>query len=200
MTMKILLGPVIALAAALAFTGPCQSAEVSNRTALIVGVSVYDRPEITELKGVLEDINSALVIAKAMGIPEKNTRVLRNEQATKAAVLEALRELGERTADGARTFFYFSGHGTRWQDPQAGGCVEALLTYDYKVLTNGEIANSTKRLTEKADKFVTMFDACHSGGVATKLSLNRSIGNALLTPKFYPKVDSGADSCSVPTN
>ena len=200
MISKLLRFCLLVLAVTLSFSGPCQSYEVSNRTALIVGVSVYDRPEITELKGVLEDIKSAIVIAKAMGIPEKNIRILRNEQATKDAVLQALRELGERTTDGARTFFYYSGHGTRWTDPQAGGCVEALLTYDYKVLTNSDIAASTKGLSEKADKFVTMYDTCHSGGVASKLATSRSISNTKLTPKFYAKVETAADACSLPTN
>ncbi|MEY4099001.1 MAG: hypothetical protein RL300_172, partial [Pseudomonadota bacterium] len=101
---------------ALAMTSQCWSAEVSNRTALIIGIGVYGSPEIPVLLGVKEDMKSALAISKAMGIPEANIRVLRDQQASKAGILDALRELGEATADGARTFVYYSGHGTRWQD------------------------------------------------------------------------------------
>jgi hypothetical protein len=163
-------------------------------------VGVYGSPEIPALLGVKEDMKSALAIAKAMGIPLANTRILQDQQATKDGILEALRELGEATADGARTFVYYSGHGTRWQDGQVGGCVEGLLTYDYKVITNGEIAAITKKLSDKADKFLSMFDACHSAGVAPQLAGTRALGVTTLTPKFFMKAGAGANACSQPTN
>ncbi len=174
--------------------------EVSTRSALIIGVGVYGSPEIPALLGVKEDMKSALAIAKAMGIPQANTRVLQDQQATKEGILEALRELGEATADGARTFVYYSGHGTRWQDGQVGGCVEGLLTYDYKVITNGEIAAITKKLSDKADKFLSMFDACHAAGVAPQLAGTRALGVTTLTPKFFMKAGAGANACNQPTN
>jgi hypothetical protein len=175
------------------------AAEVSTRTALIIGIGVYDRLEIPALAGVKEDMVSAMAITKAMGIPAKNTRILRDQQASKAGILEALRELSETTAEGARTFVYFSGHGTRWQDPQAGGCVEGLLSYDYQVITNSEIAAITKKLSDKADKFMSMFDACHSAGVAPKLA-TRSVGEVSFAPKFFMKAGAGANACSQPSN
>ena len=177
-----------------------QAVEVSTRSALIIGVGVYGSPEIPVLLGVKEDMKSALAIAKAMGIPQANTRILQDQQATKDGILEALRELGEATADGARTFVYYSGHGTRWRDGQVGGCVEGLLTYDYKVITNGEIAAITKKLSDKADKFVSMFDACHSAGVAPQLAGTRALGVTTLTPKFFMKAGAVANACSQPTN
>ena len=200
MTIKIKFWLLAALLSVSAIAGPCQSAELSTRTALIIGISVYDRPEIPALAGIREDMISAVAIAKAMGIPQANIRVLRDQQASKAGILEALRELGETTADGARTFVYYSGHGTRFQDDQAGGCVEGLLTYDYQVITNSEIAAITKKLSDKADKFMSMFDACHSAGVAPKLSANRSIAEATFAPKFYMKAGAGVNACSQPSN
>jgi hypothetical protein len=197
--MKCFLDASIFLAVTLAMAGQCQAAKASTRTALIIGIGVYGSPDIPVLLGVKEDMKSALAISKAMGIPEANIRVLRDEQASKAGILDALRELGEATSDGARTFVYYSGHGTRWQDPQAGGCVEGLLTYDYKVITNAEIAAITKKLSDKADKFMSMFDACHSAGVAPKLTA-RSIGEASFSPKFYMKSGAGTNACSQPSN
>ncbi len=58
--MKPLIAAWIALLAAPAITGPRQSAEVSNRTALIIGIGVDDRPEIPTLAGVKGDIEGAL--------------------------------------------------------------------------------------------------------------------------------------------
>ena len=54
---------LIAVVFSLAVTAPCQSAEVSTRTALIIGIGVYDRPEIPALAGVKEDMVSAMAIA-----------------------------------------------------------------------------------------------------------------------------------------
>lgn len=187
------------LSALLLFSNFGLSAEISNRTALIIGIGQYAQPDVPALSGVKADMNSAKTIAKSMGITEANIRVLQNGQATKAGILQALAELGESTAQGARTFVYFSGHGTRWQDVQAGGCVEGLLTYDSQVITNNEIAVISKKLSAKADKFIVMFDACHSGGVATNMSTSRSV-TAAFTPKFYLKSDTTSNLCSQPSN
>lgn len=198
--MNHFLSSLIVLTATLAVSVPCQCAEVLNRTALLIGIGTYSRPEIPVLEGVKPDMVSATAIAKAMGIPDANIRVLRDLQATKANILAALARLGESTPEGARTFVYFSGHGTRWLDPKAGGCVEGLLTYDDQTITNSEIAAITKKLSDKADKFVVFFDACHSGGVAPDLSLGRSVSKLRFVPKFYQKADGAGNACSQPSN
>ena len=173
-----------------AFTG-AHAAQTETRTALIIGISTYSNPEVETLQGVPEDMKSASAIANAMGIAPQNTVVLRDGQATKVGILAALRQLAERTGDGARTFLYYSGHGTRWQDPQSGACVEGLLTHDFQVITHQEIAAVTKRLSDKADKFISMFDACFSGGVAP--TLTRSMTARNFRPKFFAK--GGGDAC-----
>ena len=167
------------------------AAQTETRTALIIGISTYSNPDVETLQGVPEDMKSASAIANAMGIAPQNTVVLRDGQATKVGILAALRQLAERTGDGARTFLYYSGHGTRWQDPQSGACVEGLLTHDFQVITHQEIAAVTKRLSDKADKFISMFDACFSGGVAP--TLTRSMTARNFRPKFFAK--GGGDAC-----
>ena len=186
--MKNLLVLAALWAAAL---GCAQAAPTETRTALIIGISAYANPDVETLQGVPEDMKSAQAIAAAMGIAAQNTVVLRDGDATKAGILAALRSLAERTGDGARTFLYYSGHGTRWQDPQSGACVEGLLTHDFQVITHQEIAAVTKRLSDKADKFISLFDACFSGGVAP--TLTRSLAARNFKPKFFAK--GGADAC-----
>jgi len=186
--MKNLLLLAAVWAAAL---GYAQAAPIETRTALIIGISAYANPDVETLQGVPEDMKSAQAIAAAMGIAAQNTVVLRDGDATKAGILAALRALAERTGDGARTFLYYSGHGTRWQDPQSGACVEGLLTHDFQVITHQEIAAVTKRLSDKADKFISLFDACFSGGVAP--TLTRSLAARNFKPKFFAK--GGADAC-----
>ena len=170
----------------------------SQRTALIVGIGQYGSPDIPSLSGVVHDLDSARKMALAMGIDEKNITVLRDGAATKANILSQFKRLSDNTPEGARAFIYFSGHGTRWQDSQAGGCVEGLLTYDGQTLTHKEIAQSTDKLSQKADKVIALFDACHSGGVTN--AGTRGMSAPLFAPKFFLKAGVGHDMCSQPSN
>ena len=164
--------------------------------ALLIGVSQYADPAITELTGVPHDIESARQIAAAMGIPPANISVLRDAQATKANIVAALRRIGAADSDGGRVLLYFSGHGTRWADPVAKGCVEGLLTYDREVIVNREWAELTRTVSQRADQLIVMFDACHSQGVTAG---TRSLGGGM-RPKFFMKAQEAGDLCSQPVN
>ncbi len=180
-------------------TAAAVTQDKASRSALIIGVSTYSVPEIPTLKGVPFDITRAKEIARAMGIPEQSTTVLRDAQATKQGVLDALEQLAASTAEGGRVFIYFSGHGTRWFEQAISGCKEGLLTFDYKMITNDEIAQNTRRISAVADKLVVLFDACHSDGVSSRSS-TRSIANGVFTPKFFLKGGENAEACSKPSN
>jgi hypothetical protein len=198
------------LAAAVALTGLCLSASAqtppqSNRSALIVGVSTYASPDVPALRGVSFDVGSARQIATAMGIPDSRITVLRDAEATKPNILAALDRLATTVGEGGRVFVYFSGHGTRWFDPQVNGCKEGLLAYDQGTITNEEIAQRTRRVSETADKVMMFFDACHSDGVSVSRNRTRSLGSAdpvtlELTPKFFIKGASDNEVCSRPAN
>jgi hypothetical protein len=145
-------------------------------------------------------VESAKRMAMAMGIPGNQIRLVRDQDATKENILKEIRQLGERTRDGGRTFIYFSGHGTRYWDPTVNGCVEGLLTHDGQAITNAELAQATQKITSGADKVITMIDACHSGGVTSSKAATRSIGGIEFKPKFTFKASSAADACSQPSN
>ena len=167
--------------------------QVSERKALIIGVSEYSNPEIEKLRGVPHDMQSATKIAVAMGIPEKNIKYIKNSEATKANIMAALKEAGDSTTEGTRAFVYYSGHGTRYPDPKTGECIDGLLTYDAQAITNAEFANASRKLTQSSDKVITMIDACFSEGVAGSKSKTRSLDLAQFSPKFQSK--SNAESC-----
>jgi hypothetical protein len=171
-----------------------------TRSALIVGVSTYASPDVPPLAGVAADLVSARRIAQAMGISPAQTTVLRDDQATKANILRALETLAAGAAEGSRVFLYFSGHGTRWFDPQRQGCMEGLLAHDRQTITNEEIASHTRRISEVADKVVVLFDACHSDGVSGNRAATRSIASGALTSKFFLKAGADAAACSQPRN
>jgi len=170
----------------------------SNRTALIIGVGEYGYTGPSSLLGVKHDMASASKIAAAMDIPSANIVYLKDAEATKANILSALKQLGEKTGEGSRAFVYFSGHGTRQK--MGDDCVEGLLTYEGGTISHQEFANATKKLATSADKFVTLIDACHSEGVVPPQALSRRLLQNQLTPKFFSKSDRPANACEVVSN
>ena len=170
----------------------------SNRTALIIGVGEYGYTGPSSLLGVKHDMASASKIAAAMDIPSANIVYLKDAEATKANILSALKQLGEKTGEGSRAFVYFSGHGTRQK--MGDDCVEGLLTYEGGTISHQEFANATKKLATSADKFVTLIDACHSEGVVPPQALTRRLLQNQLTPKFFSKSDRPANACEVVSN
>ena len=179
-----------ALVFACSATAAAAAPQAPMRHALLIGVSTYADPAIPVLAGVRHDMSSARTIARALGIPADQVTELRDAQATKAAIVAALRSLSERSGDAGRVLVYFSGHGTRWLDPQAGGCVEGLLTYDGQPIVNREFAELAAPLGARADKLVVMFDACHSGGVSALRGTTRSVRPGLQA-KYFVKAGEG---------
>lgn len=170
--------------------------ERATRSALIIAIANYGPANIHALDGVPFDVNSARMIAKTMGIPDQRINVLRDGQATKAGILQALDALGQGVTEGGRVLLYFSGHGTRWLESN-GRCKEGLLAYDGQALTNDEIALRTRRMSEVADKVIVMFDACHSEGVsARRPAATRSMAEGKFTAKFFLKNGFSESACA----
>lgn len=177
----------------------------ASRHALIIGVGRYADATTPPLPGVRLDRESATQIAQAMQVPVSNIHYLHDEQATGNGIRQAISELTDRVQEGDRVFIHYSGHGTRFYDAAAGGCVEALRSYDdgwSGMITNREMATMLKGITNKTDKLFVMYDACYSGGVAQAASVVRMRGYAnsndegLLRPKFA----SSSEECARPVN
>jgi hypothetical protein len=173
----------------------------SNRHALVVGVGQYQhdaaRP-VAPLAGVQHDMASALAMARLLQVPPEQMTLLRDSAATREGVQQALQALQARMKPGDRAFIYWSGHGSRYMDKSAGGCVEALVPYDLKDISHAEFAAWVQPLAAQADKLMVVFDACHSGTAAT--GPTRSLPGGGSAPLFTPKFTAGADACQVATN
>ncbi len=176
-----------------------------NRHALIIGVSRYLDPGTPPLPGARIDRATATQMASAMQVPASNIAYLQDEQATGANIRKALKDLGEKVQDGDRVFIHYSGHGTRYNDPASGGCVEALLAYEggqSGTITNREMTGLLQTITRKTDKLFVMYDACHSGGLVNIPPAVRTRGlintndEGLLRPKFA----SISEECGRPVN
>ena len=176
-----------------------------NRHALIIGISRYGQADIPPLPGARIDKESATQMAQAMQVPTSNIRYLQDEQATGDNIRAALRELNDKVMDGDRVFIHYSGHGTRYNDPKAGGCIEALLAYDAGqsgTLTNREMAELLKPITSKTDKLFVMYDACHSGGLVASASPVRTRGISIAGDEgaLRPKFAGISEECGRPVN
>lgn len=176
-----------------------------NRHALIIGISRYADAGTPPLPGARIDKETATQMAQAMQVPASNIRYLQDEQATGNSIRQALQELTDKVQDGDRVFIHYSGHGTRYNDPAAGGCVEALLAYDggqSGMITNREMADMLKTITNKTDKLFVMYDACHSGGLVQNAASVRTRGliNANDEGVLRPKFSSISEECGRPVN
>lgn len=176
-----------------------------NRHALIIGISRYADAATPPLPGARIDKESATQMAQAMQVPASNIRYLQDEQATGNSIRQALQELTDKVQDGDRVFIHYSGHGTRYNDPAAGGCVEALLAYDggqSGMITNREMADMLKTITNKTDKLFVMYDACHSGGLVQNASAVRTRGLTNVNDEgvLRPKFSSISEECGRPVN
>lgn len=71
---------------------------------------------------------------------------------------------------------------------------------DGQPLTNQAIAALLKPISDKTDKLMVLYDACHSGGIASSPMRTRSLvqDGQVFTPKMAP--DLSPEQCSVPTN
>jgi hypothetical protein len=176
-----------------------------NRHALIIGISRYADASTPPLPGAHIDRESATQMASAMQVPASNIKYLQDDQATGDNIRAALRELNEKVLDGDRVFIHYSGHGTRYNDPASGGCVEALLAYDggqTGLLTNREMSDLLQPITSKTDKLFVMYDACHSGGLVNIPPQMRTRGLANLNDEglLRPKFAGISEECGRPVN
>ena len=179
---------------------PWWSQAAEGRYALIIGIGQYSPDSgASVLPGIPKDMENVRKIARAMQIEERNIVELRDAQATRKNIVQALEKLRQQVQNGDQVLIYFSGHGTRLS--AAGRCSEGLITYTpgaYTVadlLSEEDLARYTQPISQKADKLITLFDSCFSGGVlaARTRSLAQDLG---IRPRFSP----AAGECSVPVN
>jgi len=144
-------------------------------------------------------MENARKMARSMGIDDAAIVELRDSQATKANIVSALEKLRARVQPGDRVLIYYSGHGTRYGSGEK--CVEGLQSYskgaftEADVLSDEDLAKYTFPISEKADKIITLVDACFSGGVlgAKTRSLATDLG-------IRAKVSASASNCSIAVN
>lgn len=158
------------------------SAQVQNKAnhtsksyALIIGITNYQNPAIPALQFADKDALqfSTWLQSKSGGsIPQKNIRLLQNNEATIAAIYNALDWLKEQCKENDNAYIYFAGHGDvetknnyskgyllAYNSPQNNYANNAIRIEDFN---NTSISLTTKN---KANVII-ISDACHSGKLA----------------------------------
>jgi len=139
-----------------------------------VGVSVYESPEIADLSyASLDAAAVAELLMQSPDLTSERTLVLLDQQATRAAIEDALRWLGEMTKEEDTVLLYLAGHGASTSDldgDEADGDAldEAYLPHDAvrgdptTYILDDDLGEWIEQLA--ATSVAMFFDACYSGG------------------------------------
>jgi hypothetical protein len=155
---------------------------VPDLYALLVGIDRYDSPAVRDLRGSVRDVESVrerLTDAVAPGtIP--HTVVLTDGDATREAVIAALRGHLGRAGSRDTALFWFSGHGSEAIAPQwcwflePGAMVQTLVCADSRRpgvpdLWDKELSVLLDTVAERAGHVAVVLDSCHSDGATRTL-------------------------------
>ena len=150
----------------------------SNTYAVIIGISQYDPANtIPALKYAHRDAQEFAEYLKSVSggsVPPENIRLLLNDNATVAAVYQAMNWLLLTCQKDDLVFIYFAGHGDK--ESQTIFNLGFLLTYNtprFNYINNAlrieDLNNFTNTLSNNNNANVILItDACHSGDLAGK--------------------------------
>lgn len=146
-----------------------------NTYALVVGISQYAHEDMPQLQFAHRDAAffAAYLQSKTGGsVPRQNIELLLNEQATYAAIYDAMYQLLQKSRSGDRVYFYFSGHGdveTKLID-SPGFLLASNTTpnnYMNRAVRLEDLNKFTRTLsTINGATVILITDACRSGKLA----------------------------------
>ncbi|MGB4205131.1 MAG: caspase family protein [Bacteroidales bacterium] len=174
----------------------------AEKRALIIAVGDYDKetrwPSISSENDV-PLIKNTLLNQKFL---EDNITIIRNEEATKEGILNAIEELYQKSKPGDIVVIHYSGHGQQVQDDngdEADGLDESIAPYNAYAfysksrnyygqnhITDDDleiIINKFRNKLGKDGQLLFILDSCHSGS-ATRGGKTRGGMPALVSPDW----------------
>ncbi len=162
----------------------------ARKKALLVGINSYsDGP----LNGCINDVmHMNEVITRNFGFTDnKQKRMLIDQSATTANIVDRLNWLVEDAAAGDVLFFHYSGHGSQMVDTdynleeEPDGMDEIICPIDLnwrdKVVTDDDFAQIFSGVPEGVNLTVIL-DCCHSGGGLREFGASPNKARSLPTP------------------
>ncbi|MEM9672090.1 MAG: caspase family protein [Bacteroidota bacterium] len=188
-------------------TSTAQTTVAPNKIALIIAIGDYDPSTGWNSLGSKYDVPLVMATLAAQGFDTvNNVAVLRDKQATRAGITQAIQQqLVEKAQPGSIAVLHYSGHGQQVFDDNADeldGFDEAIVPYDApervegsnasytggKHLRDDELGSLLKEVRQKigpSGDLIVVLDACHSG-TATRGELTHARGTKVkIAPKGY---------------
>jgi hypothetical protein len=143
-----------------------------NRRALLIGINDYPDPA-NRLEGCVNDVFLMSSVLQESGICPDDIRVVLNDRATTASIMDRLHWLLDDVRPGDERVLFYSGHGAQMPAYNARSEVdhldECLVPYDFDwttehAITDDQFNNLYSQLPYEA-RFIGIFDCCHSGGM-----------------------------------
>lgn len=151
-----------------------------TRRALVIGIGQQEDNAWGKINGD-RDVPYVMEMLKNAKFKTGNVKKLVNQQATKAAIVNALKSLASQSKHGDIVYVHFSGHGQQMKDmhnDEKDGLDECWISYDAyrkpcdkdrgeKHLTDDEVNYYLNAIRDKigdSGKMLVVIDACHSGG------------------------------------
>lgn len=143
-----------------------------DRRALLIGINAYPNPA-NRLEGCVNDVFLMSSVLQECGFLPEEIRVVLDERATAANILERFHWLLDDVASGEERVLFYSGHGAQLPAYDVRGEVdhldECLVPYDFDwspehAVTDKQFVNFYSQLPY-GSRFAAIFDCCHSGGL-----------------------------------
>ena len=154
-----------------------RSGTTRARHALLIGIDRYAHfPPENQLKGCCRDVElMASLLWRRFHFRRRDIQLLRNQHATRDAILMALAALEERVGEGDLVVLQFSGHGSSRRDDdrdEPDGRDETFVPHDSgrgtvpnRDIADDELAAWAQCLSRKTPYLTLIFDSCHSGTI-----------------------------------
>jgi hypothetical protein len=143
-----------------------------RRRALLVGINDYPDPA-NRLQGCVNDVFLTSSVLQESGFDPEDIRVVLNERATAAGILDRLHWLLDDVRAGEERVLFYSGHGAQMPVYGASDEVdhmdECLVPYDFDwtpqhAVTDKQFVDFYSQLPYDS-YLAAIFDCCHSGGM-----------------------------------
>jgi hypothetical protein len=148
-----------------------------NGHALLIGVGTYSNAPKLNVPVTTADAEQVAIVLgdpQFCGYPTSQVTLLRDDQATRAGILQALDDLAARAGKDDTVVLFYSGHGHYGEDD-----AYYLTTNDMQLTASGKVANGTavrqdellaKLQRLQAERVLLIFNACHSGEISPTLA------------------------------
>jgi hypothetical protein len=172
---------------------------MENAHALVIGIANYQH--ISGLPATVlndaQEIYNLLIDPGLCGYQPGNVTLLRDQDATQAAIRQALSNLSTRANADSTVFFYISSHGGRVESGPAAGEYLLPVDTDYSsaeavaqtAIAGGEFTAALRAIP--ARKVLVAFDCCHSGGIGQPKDAAAPAIKAGFSEGYYDQLKSG---------